>query len=86
MRDVTRILSAIEQGDLQATEQLLPLVYQALRKPRRFEQSHSLVSSGLYPYEGCVATGLGDQWLGLPERDALALEITMPDSALLDAI
>jgi RNA polymerase sigma factor (TIGR02999 family) len=32
MRDVTRILSAIEQGDRKATEQLLPLVYAELRK------------------------------------------------------
>jgi RNA polymerase sigma factor (TIGR02999 family) len=32
MNDVTRILSAIEQGDSQATEQLLPLVYDELRK------------------------------------------------------
>ena len=32
MTDVTRILSAIEQGDSQATEQLLPLVYEELRK------------------------------------------------------
>lgn len=31
MNDVTRILSAIEQGDPQAAEQLLPLVYDALR-------------------------------------------------------
>ncbi len=31
MTDVTRILSAIEQGDPQAAEQLLPLVYQELR-------------------------------------------------------
>ena len=30
--DVTRILSAIEQGDQQAPEQLLPLVYEELRK------------------------------------------------------
>src|SRR5678816_1145199 len=30
--DVTRILSAIEQGDPQAAEQLLPLVYDELRK------------------------------------------------------
>jgi RNA polymerase sigma factor (TIGR02999 family) len=30
--DVTQILSAIEQGDGQAAEQLLPLVYQELRK------------------------------------------------------
>jgi RNA polymerase sigma factor (TIGR02999 family) len=32
MKDVTCILSAIEQGDPQAAEQLLPLVYDELRK------------------------------------------------------
>jgi RNA polymerase sigma factor (TIGR02999 family) len=32
MSDVTRILSAIEQGDKHAAEQLLPLVYDELRK------------------------------------------------------
>ena len=32
MNDVTRILAAIEQGDGQAAEQLLPLVYDELRK------------------------------------------------------
>ena len=32
MNDVTRILSAIEQGDPKAPEQLLPLVYDELRK------------------------------------------------------
>jgi RNA polymerase sigma factor (TIGR02999 family) len=32
MSDVTRILSAIESGDPQAAEQLLPLVYDELRK------------------------------------------------------
>jgi RNA polymerase sigma factor (TIGR02999 family) len=32
MSDVTRILSAIEQGDPHATEQLLPLVYDELRQ------------------------------------------------------
>ena len=32
MNDVTRILSAIEQGDPKAPEQLLPLVYEELRK------------------------------------------------------
>lgn len=32
MTDVTRILSAIEQGDPQAAEKLLPLVYAELRK------------------------------------------------------
>jgi RNA polymerase sigma factor (TIGR02999 family) len=32
MNDVTRILSAMEQGDPHAAEQLLPLVYEELRK------------------------------------------------------
>src|SRR4051794_41559948 len=32
MNDVTRILSAIEAGDPQVAEQLLPLVYDELRK------------------------------------------------------
>ena len=32
MNDVTRILAAIEHGDTQAAEQLLPLVYDELRK------------------------------------------------------
>jgi RNA polymerase sigma factor (TIGR02999 family) len=32
MSDVTRILSAMEQGDPHAAEQLLPLVYQELRR------------------------------------------------------
>jgi RNA polymerase sigma factor (TIGR02999 family) len=32
MNDVTRILSAVEHGDSQAAEQLLPLVYDELRK------------------------------------------------------
>src|SRR6516164_870509 len=32
MSDVTRILSAIEQGDSSAAAQLLPLVYNELRK------------------------------------------------------
>src|SRR5438552_5891724 len=32
MNEVTRILSAIEQGDPHAAEQLLPLVYEELRQ------------------------------------------------------
>src|SRR3954463_5412914 len=32
MTDVTRILSAIKQGDPRAAEQLLPLVYEELRR------------------------------------------------------
>ena len=51
MSDVTRILSAIEQGDQHAAEQLLPLIYDELRKlaarswrrrspARRFRRRH----------------------------------------------
>ncbi|MHC4126524.1 MAG: ECF-type sigma factor, partial [Planctomycetota bacterium] len=32
MSDVTRILAAIEQGDVRAVDELLPLVYQELRR------------------------------------------------------
>src|SRR3954453_12158009 len=32
MSDVTRILTAIEQGDARATDELLPLVYEELRR------------------------------------------------------
>jgi ECF sigma factor len=42
MSDVTRILSAIEEGDPHAAEQLLPLVYDELRgwQPRRWRGSN----------------------------------------------
>ena len=36
MSEVTRILSAIQEGDPHAAEQLLPLVYEELRKLERF--------------------------------------------------
>jgi RNA polymerase sigma factor (TIGR02999 family) len=43
MTDVTRILSAIEQGDPQAAHQLLPLIYEELRKlaSQRLAQENS---------------------------------------------
>ena len=40
MNDVTRILSAIEQGDTQAAEQLLPLVYDELRRLAAVKLAH----------------------------------------------
>jgi RNA polymerase sigma factor (TIGR02999 family) len=40
MSDVTRILSQIEQGDPQAAEKLLPLVYQELRKLAAAKLAH----------------------------------------------
>lgn len=52
MSDVTRILSKIESGDRQATEQLLPLVYRELRslaqaKLRNERPDHTLQATGL---------------------------------------
>jgi RNA polymerase sigma factor (TIGR02999 family) len=40
MTDVTRILSAIEDGDSQAAEKLLPLVYDELRKLAAAKMAH----------------------------------------------
>jgi RNA polymerase sigma factor (TIGR02999 family) len=40
MSDVTRILSQIEQGDGQASEELLPLVYEELRKLAAAKMAH----------------------------------------------
>ena len=40
MTDVTRILNAIEQGDEQAADRLLPLVYEELRRLAALKMSH----------------------------------------------
>jgi RNA polymerase sigma factor (TIGR02999 family) len=40
MSDVTRILTAVEQGDPQAAEQLLPLVYDELRRLATAKMAH----------------------------------------------
>jgi RNA polymerase sigma factor (TIGR02999 family) len=40
MTDVTRILNAIEQGDIKATDELLPLVYDELRLLANQKLSH----------------------------------------------
>jgi RNA polymerase sigma factor (TIGR02999 family) len=63
MSDVTRILSAIEQGDPQASEQLLPLVYEELRrlasqkmdqeKPGQTLQATALVHEAYLRLVGC---------------------------------
>jgi RNA polymerase sigma factor (TIGR02999 family) len=40
MNDVTRILNAIEQGDAKAADELLPLVYEELRRLAAQKMSH----------------------------------------------
>src|SRR5262245_48300077 len=49
MSDVTRILSAIEQGDPHAAEQLLPLVYDELRKLAAQRLAHEKPGQTLQP-------------------------------------
>ena len=69
MGDVTHILSAIEGGDLQAAEKLLPLVYQELRRLAaqrlaREAPGQSLQSSDLVheAYLRLVGEGAQPQW------------------------
>ena len=47
MSDVTRILSAIQQGDPMAAEQLLPLVYDELRKLAAQKMAHEKIGQTL---------------------------------------
>ena len=49
MSDVTQILSAIEQGDPSAAEQLLPLVYDELRKLAALQMAHDRPGESLNP-------------------------------------
>jgi RNA polymerase sigma factor (TIGR02999 family) len=49
MSDVTRILSAIEQGDPSAAEQLLPLVYDELRRLASLQMAHDRPGETLNP-------------------------------------
>src|SRR5262245_38835543 len=49
MSDVTRILAQIEQGDPRATEKLLPLVYNELRRLARINLSLEKQGQTLQP-------------------------------------
>jgi RNA polymerase sigma factor (TIGR02999 family) len=81
MNDVTRILSAIEQGDPHAAEQLLPIVYEELRrlaarrlareKPGQTLQATALVHEA---YLGLVGGGRGRRWEGRDHFFAVAAE------------
>ena len=81
MSDVTRILSQIESGDPSAAEQLLPLVYQELRKlaaarlaqekPGQTLQATALVHEA---YLRLVDVDRGQQWDGRGHFFAAAAE------------
>jgi RNA polymerase sigma factor (TIGR02999 family) len=49
MSDVTRILDAIQQGDAKAAEELLPLVYEELRKLAAHRMAHESPGQTLQP-------------------------------------
>ena len=49
MSDVTRILTAIEQGDPQAADKLLPLVYEELRKLAAHRMANEAAAQTLQP-------------------------------------
>src|SRR6187401_2927387 len=81
MNDVTRILSAIEGGDPRAAEQLLPLVYEELRKlaaqrltqekPGQTLQATALVHEA---YLRLVGAEQGQRWDGRGHFFAAAAE------------
>jgi RNA polymerase sigma factor (TIGR02999 family) len=81
MTDVTRILSAIEHGDAGAAEQLLPLVYEELRKlaarklaqekPGQTLQATALVHEA---YLRLVGGGIDAPWNGRGHFFAAAAE------------
>src|SRR5262245_41444076 len=69
MSEVTRILSAIEQGDPQAASQLLPLVYQELRQLAAHKLAHETPGQTLQPtalvheaFLRLVGEGEGQPW------------------------
>jgi RNA polymerase sigma factor (TIGR02999 family) len=49
MSDVTRILTAIEQGDARRTDELLPLVYQELRRLAAYKMASEPAGHTLQP-------------------------------------
>jgi hypothetical protein len=71
MTDVTRILSAIEQGDPHAAEQLLPVVYDELRKLAARKLAHEAPGQTLQAtalvheaYLRLVSRAVRAQWIG----------------------
>jgi RNA polymerase sigma factor (TIGR02999 family) len=67
--DVTRLLGAIEHGDPRATEELLPLVYEELRKLAAHKMAHEPPGQTLQP-----TALVHEAWLRLVESDAAGWE------------
>ena len=65
MSDLTRILSAIDQGDPHAADQLLPLVYDEFRRRAGEELTHEAPGQTLYAMAPMRGRGAA---LSLPVR------------------
>jgi RNA polymerase sigma factor (TIGR02999 family) len=84
MTDVTQILTAIEQGDPHAAEQLLPLVYDELRKlaaqrltqerPGQTLEATALVHEAYVRLVGTPSEGAAREWEGRAHFFAAAAE------------
>jgi RNA polymerase sigma factor (TIGR02999 family) len=84
MSEVTLILSAIEQGDPRAAEQLLPLVYEELRKlaaaklaqekPGQTLEATALVHEAYVRLVGAPREGAVQEWEGRAHFFAVAAE------------
>jgi RNA polymerase sigma factor (TIGR02999 family) len=81
MNDVTRILSAVERGDPRAAEQLLPLVYEEMRKLAAHQMAREAPGQTLQPtalvHEAYVRLVGGSQppgWTGRGHFFAAAAE------------
>jgi RNA polymerase sigma factor (TIGR02999 family) len=67
--DVTRILTAIEQGDARAADELLPLVYEELRKLAAARMAHEAAGQTLQP-----TALVHEAWLRLVGRETPQFE------------
>ena len=67
MSEVTQILDAIVQGDAHAAEELLPLVYEELRKLAAQKMSHEIPGQTLQP-----TALVHEAWLRLVGKDGQA--------------
>jgi RNA polymerase sigma factor (TIGR02999 family) len=81
VNDVTQILQAIEQGNARATDELLPLVYQELRRLAAHKMTNEVAGHTLQPtalvheaYLRLVGTGQSQQWDGRGHFFAAAAE------------
>ena len=59
MSQVTQILQTVEHGDATAAAQLLPLVYQELRRLAAYKMAREAPGQTLHPTGSCMRHGFG---------------------------